>query len=230
MRKLIPDAKGLENALREARHNLAAMESVRSRVDERVARTSMRPPRRILPWSLAMVMLLIGVGVGLWFQRGRGRTVGPGNGVARTESHSDAVFSLQLDDVEVIMHIAAVLDERVVLVVWSGQGGNFNTNATNEPAAARIGKYRRHLLPPGKLSNGRPATYCLYVADDGVRPVLEPPTVVANAGGGHLVGISVSPSMTSAGELSESLRAAGLDTRTGASVADIYREIQKYTN
>lgn len=229
-----PDAelKSLERLFAQARHDLAGVESVRAGVDERVAKTSVRARQPMLPWCLVGVALLAGLGSILWLRRGGGGApVGSGTGVVlRDGLHAEPVLTLRVDDLELVAHVAAMLDGRTVLIVWSGTGGVRAGGAKGNQAGGRVGRYTRYPLPPGKLSNGRLANYCMYFADEGIRPAVEPPTVVADTGAGRAVAFSVSPRVTAADELPAALSAAGLILGDGVSIADVYRELHKHAN
>jgi hypothetical protein len=212
----------LEAALRTARQELDGIGSLRARIDDRIASRAIRPAKPVLAWLAMGAAALIGLAVFVSSRRAGIRPVGPVAHPAPIGLAPDPIFSLRVGDVDLCAHLAAVVDRRAVLVVWSSRGRNASVSAARGTPGTREGRYRRYPLPPGKTPDGHDAICCVYVADEGVRPALEPPMIVAGAGTAA-VAFSVSPERASAAELSARLRAAGLEPTLGDSAAEICR-------
>ena len=214
----------VSEALQQARNTLAGIEPILPRVNQRIAQTTMKPPHMIRLASIALAVLLLG-SAAIFFSHHRARSAVE---VVQSNSNSNAAFSFGIDDVQITAHVAAVMDRRAVLVVWSSPDSTKN-DAADASAPLRIGKYRRYFLRSATLSDGQRATFCLFIADEGVSPVLEPPMVISDLGRGRAIQFSVSPQSITDRELPQTLCSAGL--ADGAAIAtDVDREIQKHLN
>lgn len=220
-RESLTESERLEGLFTEARRGLGEVESVRADVERRVEETSVRRASR--SWSVATVVLLaVAVGGGFWVWRGTGVVV-------PAEAEAEPAFSVRVGEEELRTHVAAMLDRRTVLMVWSG-GGEVAVNAGEGRDGVRVGKYVCHALPDGRSRAGRRVCYRMYVADEGVRPALEPPTVTVDAGaGGGVVSFAVSPrAVSTADQLAAVMAGQGLTLADGATAARIFERAREY--
>ena len=225
-----PGSERLRDGLNELKRSLATIDSVRPEVERRIAAASMRPalPVRSLAAGSVIVLAIVSA---LWW-RAPGNRMGPSPDQLATAERLPAQLPpeqlrLTVSGAEVVAHVAAVVDGRAVLVAWSVRGGDGAAGGMIETKETRAGKYRRRLFPAGKLADGRAIACGVYVPDAGVHPVLEPPTVVAHAGGGQLVAFSTPPRVAADSELTASLRSLGLSEEVGVSLAGIRKSIRE---
>jgi hypothetical protein len=200
----------LEKMFAAARRELAGVNSVRAGVEGRIASASMKRARGAMVCGLAAA-LIVGVFIG-WRFFGSGRPA-PAPPLAED-------FRMDVGGVELVEHIAALVDNRAVVVVWSYRGDGLKSDG--EGAIRRVGNYRVIPIRQDKLADGRTLVCSIFIPDEGVQPIFEPPTVGAVAGGG-MVQFNVMPRTASAHDVASAFRGAGGDV----DMAGLFDRIQK---
>ena len=142
-------------------------------------------------WTLAGVAgLLVGLAVGLL------HLPGPSPADPADPWRQEARFEMGPSDV--VIHLAAVVDERTVAVVWSRP----RQADTLEPALPVDGPGSREVpLVLEDQPAGRRAYARLYIAPEGLDPVLQPPAIrLALADGGQMnLSVSCQPAPSGRG-------------------------------
>jgi hypothetical protein len=202
----------LEKMFEVARQELAGVDSVRAGVQGRIASASMRRGPGAMVCGLAAA-LLVGVFIG-W------RFLGTGRPAPAPQLAED--FRMEVGGVELVEHIAALVDNRAVVVVWSYRGQGLKSDG--DGVARRIGNYRLIPVREDKLADGRTLVCSIFIPDAGVQPVFEPPSVGAVAGGG-VVQFNVVPRTASANDVASAFRGAGGDVDMSGLFDRIQREI-----
>ncbi|HEY2587676.1 MAG TPA: hypothetical protein VGI81_18160 [Tepidisphaeraceae bacterium] len=194
------DESQIEAALRQARMELRGIDSIRRNVQRRVERVRMRPG---VPRSLLSVagMVLVGVAV-VWVGRQRARPA------ARAEppklvAGSEPCVVLDLGDVRLTEHLAAFVDDRAVVVIWTSKG------TSQVPAAAgNDGNYQEIPLARAPTRDGQTLRCALFVPQPGTRPGLDPPEIAARLPGNQVVRLSALPAVMTRRDLGGAIRAA----------------------
>jgi hypothetical protein len=221
----VSNSERVEAALRELRDELAGVESVRAQVAARIAETSdgragVRSGAGVALLVVAASFILVALAAVVLLHRHHRPPPIPV--VVRDPTGLPAAepFKLDVGDAEVEEHLAAVLDGgQTVLVVWSCRGAG----VAPEPAeAGSSGPYRHRLLKREKRGDGRTFAFSSFTAGRDVRPVLEPPSIRLQSGGGGLIAVRVSPRVSSTAGLAAALRAPPLSL-TDAGVEEILR-------
>jgi hypothetical protein len=228
-------SRPLANALRAARLDLDAAGSVRDRVAARVAHASMRPPSHPLRAGLAIaasIALLAAAGASFW-PRPKPATAPPHLSFAAPTPSPDFAQASRLDvgGAELIEHLAATVDHRAVVVLWSCRGVGVTVdpdddNGAERPHRTADGKYRRQFLRQDHLPDGRTLVLALFIPDPGVRPTLEPPLLRARLPDGTAVAFAPAPRPASAREIAHAMTSAGLSATAGGPVDDFLRQIR----
>ena len=126
-----------------------------------------------------------------------------------------------------VEHLSLVVDQRGVLVVWSSGGNPRETVAPAPPGANGESKYRHRVLRQTQTPDGRTVTWSLFVADPGIRPVLDPPSVRVSLAGDSMIRFSTSPKTASRDELDLAIRSITAGGERGPGVEDIERAIRE---
>jgi len=132
-------------------------------------------------------------------------------------------LSLDADGMEFVEHIAAIVDQRVV-VIWSYRGAGVSAAAASTPKF-RAGKYQFETLYEHKLRDGRTFVCTMFVPEEGVVPILEPPSIYASSAD-SVFACTVSPRVVSTDELAHAIRSAGEGDKAEIEVSDIFRRIR----
>jgi hypothetical protein len=218
------DMARLDDAFERARRELSEIGSVRPQIERRIAEVSMRPPQRVLAWSLAAgVAVAALIALTSW----RARTIVsptphfPANPVVQTIHYR----SLEVGTTKLVEYLATYTDRGSIVVIWTCRGDGVTAmpaDATEIPA----GKYRLSNLDAVKLADGRILVCSLAIPDTDVHPALEPPSIYARSGDNRITSMSVWPRAASAAELADAIRSAD-GGQAREDVTDIVREIQK---
>ena len=229
MREPETGSERLRQGLGELKRELGAIASVRPDVERRIASVRMRRGSPVRSVAALTVALVLGLAT-LWWRTGGDGDAHKPTGVVQIEPSAGLAaepLRLTVTDMEVVAHVAAVVDGRAVLVAWSVRGGGDETGGLAEQRDSRAGKYRRRQLPSGKLADGRRVACSVYVPDAGVHPVLEPPTIIARGRADDVIAFSASPQVAGDAQLRASLRSLGLDERVGMSMTRIRQSIRE---
>jgi hypothetical protein len=223
MREPHEDADRFDEAFRHVRNELKSVKSVLPQVTERIDSAAQKPAPRFVAWSLAASLLIL-VPCVLLGWRFFHASPGPSQEIAT--SNMEQVLTLRVDDAELIEHIAAIMDHRFVVVIWTYRGQGVTTTPVNTDTI-RTGKYQLRTLYEGKLADGRTFVCSLCRADEGVKLILEPPSIYAQSGDNSIISCSVSPRLASTDELARAIRSAGMDGKSEISVEEILRKIRE---
>ena len=218
MRDPLSETAELDDLFRAVKTQLADTQSVAPQVRQRIAMLPMRPARgwRHGVWMVAAVVL---VGLSLW----RYSRPGPGPTAGGNQTWQSTA-ELQVDGADVTIHLAALVARRAVLVVWScPDDTRFLLHADQADR-----KYHCYTLPLTQQPRGRRATAQLFVAAEGIHPVLEAPMIALTTPRHASLMFSVSPQLASATTLDQCLHFAGPASPAGLCVNDIYSALQKH--
>jgi hypothetical protein len=219
------DLQRIDAAFEQARHELDGIASLRSEVEQRIAGVSIQPASRVMIRSLAACLALLILGGLSW--RLRGVSSPPPHSLeAKSVAISPSEVSFEIGDTELIEQIAAIIDHRAVAVIWSFRGKGLML-CPESVTEHRAGKYRRYTLRQSTLPDGRTLVCTLFIPDEGVQPVLEPPSLCTRAADDRIFALGASPRAASRQELAAVIESAGFDASSRIGVDDILREIQK---
>ena len=220
------DLQRIDESFQRMRKELEGINSVRAQVEQRIATIQIKTGRVIPAKLLAICLGLAALGILFW--RSRGGTPAPlPHEMTALSPPQD--LAIKVGDVEMVEHIAAIMDHGAVAVIWSYRGRGVMPRRADS-TEHRAGKYRGYTLREDTLADGRTVVCSLFIADEGVRPVLEPPTLCTWWGDDGVIALSASPRSASAGALADAIRSAGFDGKSGIAVDDILREIGKQTH
>ena len=183
---------------------------------------------RIIPAVAAAVVLL--VGVGLWLGRGWSE---PGRRIGHDVAGAgfDVQVQCALDGAVLVEHLASVVSQRAVLVVWSCRGVADIAGPESAYAPAgdrRTQKYIQYLLGREQTGDGRIVVWSLFVAAEDVNPALEPPAIHVSTADGQLIVLSTSPNVGSRKELAAALQTAVFPGRSRVTLEEIERVVEKH--
>jgi len=183
---------------------------------------------RIIPAVAAAVVLL--VGVGLWLGRGWSE---PGRRIGHDVAGAgfDVQVQCALDGAVLVEHLASVVSQRAVLVVWSCQGAADMAGpvlADVPSGDRRTQKYIQYLLGREQTGDGRIVVWSLFVAAEDVNPALEPPAIHVSTADGQLIVLSTSPNVGSRKELAAALQTAVFPGRSRVTLEEIERVVEKH--
>jgi hypothetical protein len=217
-----PGSDRLDDLLRQARDASARVGSVLPAVERRIASASIKPRVPVLRWAVAAaVFLASGIGTAIWVSQGA-RPKPPSDRAAVVPPLAES-FRMEVGGVEVVEHASAMIDGRAVAVVWSCRGGGATAEQLRAAAEGRRGKYQGRLLHRQELPAGRTLLCSVFLADAGVRPVLEPPIVRMPSAAGGVLAFSASPRQCSPEGLARVLQGSGV------SPDDVLREVRRQT-
>lgn len=168
----------------------------------------------------ASIVLLVGVGV--WLGRGwpgHRPDLGPDVAAASERIQTQCVVG----NAVVIEHLASLVGQRGVLVVWSCRGADLTAARLSDALSdgGRTIDYSERVLAREQTADGRIVVWSLFVAPADVAPALEPPSIRVSTPDGRLLVLKTSPHVDSREELTDVLRSAGLPGRQRASLEDI---------
>lgn len=222
----------LADRLSRLRCDLEGVESVLPAVQERLARATVLPRPSRLPWALAAAaaaaVLVFAVGAAwLWLTK-------PDSGQPPTaridppvQPHLPAVTRIRLGDVKFVEHLSLAVDQRAVLVVWSSRGNSRQGVTPAPPGANGQSKYRQRVLRQTRTADGQTVTWSLFLAEPGVLPVLDPPSVRVSLANDSTIRFSTSPRAASREELHLAIRSITVACEGGPGVEDIERAIRE---
>lgn len=216
----MPDPNRLSEIFQQARTQLGQVDSVRPEVERRIAALSPGPspwsPSRLVIPSVAFLALF----AFFWWRLAPSPSPAPHRAPSLAE-----ISTLMSGDVELVEHVAAALDHRAVLVIWSYRGPGVST----DPTEHRSGKYRLRTLHHHTTPDGRTLVWSLFIPDPGVLPTFEPPSVSATLADDTRLAFSASCQRTSAADFAAALRSAHLADRSGPTPDDILQAIDTET-
>ena len=211
MRDPDEDSERFEEIFRQVRSELGGVRfgAAASQAD-RIDAVSPKPASRWVAWSLAasLVILVVCVSLGWRFFRASSRSL---REIAASYIEQD--LTLKVGNAELIEHIAAIVDHRFVVVIWSYRGQGL-TAAPANMSQIQAGRYRLQTLHEGKLSDGRTFVCSLFVPDEGAKLILEPPCIYARSADNNIIACSVSPKVVSTEDLANAIRSAGVDWKS----------------
>ncbi|MDB5354233.1 MAG: hypothetical protein JWN24_686 [Phycisphaerales bacterium] len=216
----------IDESFQRMRQELEGISSVRPQVEQRIAAMPIKSGRRMPARLLAICLALAALGILFWRSRGGMPAPLPHEMTALAPPQD---LTLKVGDVEVVEHIAAIMDHGAVAVIWSYRGRGVMPGRA-DTTEHRAGKYRGYTLREDALADGRTVVCSLFIADEGVRPALEPPALCTRSADDGVIALSASPRPASAGALADAIRSAGFDGKSGIGVDDILREIGKQTH
>jgi|GEM_PF-3631113 len=198
----------VQRAIERARTELAEIPSVKSQVLRRIAATEIKPhplARRALEVAVTMVVIFAGYFLlhPAAHRSQRAELAAPISDV-----------SLNVNGVDLTEHLAAIMANRNIVVVWSCQGAQVQSEN-----GFRSGKYRLIYQRHDALADGRTLVCSIFAADPGVSLVCEPPLIHATAADHEIVALTAAPRRASSNDLAAAIRNAG-----GAD--DLVRDIQ----
>jgi len=192
------DGESLEQLLRRARREAAEIGSVREGVVARLETVGVPPRRsgaRLVIVAMAAILLAAGVWVGLSI--GRRDTPHEPTDMAGAE-REPPVARIEVGDIAVTVSVAAMVDPRTVLVVWSaGRTGLSGCSGDPQPAAEEDpgpGRYTCAASGTARDRRGDRVFYSVLVATGDTAPILEPPTLVVRTGANQTMAFRVQPS------------------------------------
>ena len=215
------DESQVDAALRQARTELRAIDSIRRKVPRRLERVRMRPavPRSLLPVA---GMVLVGAAC-VWVARERPRPATRAEPPTLVADVQPCVV-LDLGDVRLTEHLAAFVDDRAVVVIWTSKG------TSQVPAGAvNDGVYQEISLAQAPTRDGQTLRCALFVPRPGTRPGLNPPEIAARLPGNQVVRLSALPAVMTrrdlGGAIRAAVRAANAEGRADELAAAVAREM-----
>lgn len=218
----MPEPNGdrdMEQLLSRLGDEFAASGSIASSVEARLRDVSMRPPRgRLAPIAIAAALLVI---AGFWLGREWSARHGAGRDIA------DAGLRVQtrcaVGDAVLIEHLASLVGQRGVLVVWSCRGADLAATGLGDALSsnAQPTAYDEYVLAREPAGDGRIVVWSLFVAPEDVQPALDPPAIRVATADGRVIVLKTSPGVRSRKELTDVLRSARLPGKQRASLEDI---------
>jgi hypothetical protein len=218
------DMDRIELTFANARLAIGRIESSRDEIEQRIDKTSMRTAPTAFFAGAIVVAAIAMSGMAIWWHA-TDRQPPLVNSPSTLTAPGTEGATIDLGDTQLREYIAAIVDQQV-LVVWS-YGGDGLTAAPATATECPAGKYRLTTLRQDKLEGGRTVVCSLFTPDEGVLPVLEPPSVYAQSGDDGIIALSVSPRAASTEELAGAIRLAGVGGKIGIGVDDILREAQR---
>lgn len=190
-----------------------------ARIERRIAGITIQPPSRAFHWSALTCLITFALGLTLWC------TLGPNPSLPQNNEHASQStdnIGLEIGDARLVEHLAAMMNDRSVLVIWSCQGNGISAESPDF-VEHRAGKYRFRRLSQTQLANGRTLICSLFTPDPDVHPTFDPPAISVSSSDGSTIRFSASPTLASDIQLADAVRAAGFG---GSETKKILHEVQ----
>ncbi|HZZ42235.1 MAG TPA: hypothetical protein VFE58_04815 [Tepidisphaeraceae bacterium] len=206
----------LENLFQQTRQELQSLGSVLPEVQQRIQTLPIKPRSQLLPRSIAAVLVLATF---LALLITRIHTLAP-TIIPNPDLH------LEVNGTELTEHIAAILDHRVVVVIWTYRGHGISA-VPDTSAECRAGKYQLRTLHQHKLPDGRTFVCSLFLPDPAVSPALEPPSLYTTSTNNTLIACTTSPRLATPAQLTAAIQSASGDGSLPITVQDIVNQLSK---
>lgn len=190
----------IDAVLRQARTEMQGIDSIRPDVRRRLEGVRMRPavPRSLL----AVAGIVLAGAVALWVGRQPARPE-PRTESMKVSAEDRPCVVLELGNVRLTEHLAAFVDDRAVVVIWTSKG-------TSQVPAVRVnnGLYEEIPLAQAPTRDGQTLRCALFVPEAGTRPAFDPPQIAARLPGNQVIRLSAVPATMTRQDLGGAIHAA----------------------